>query len=148
MGKKFKKKCYLKLYFIGEEIDEEESVSEAGQDEEEEEDIPDEQTFLTKEITMEDIKRYETCFFLSYQEREGSKMKKTVIHNHQHFTYNVLIYYILFLNSRFKAKMKSVSQIMIEGDDIDMGSESDVSDTSQIRTSLVLQRTCKILSLQ
>ena len=32
--------------------------------------------------------------------------------------------------------MKSVSQIMIEGDDIDMGSESDVSDTSQIRTSL------------
>ena len=61
--KNLKKKCYLKLYFIGEEIDEEESVSEAGQDEEEEEDIPDEQTFLTKEITMEDIKRYETCFF-------------------------------------------------------------------------------------
>ena len=88
IGKNFLKKCYLKLYFIGEEIDEEESVSEAGQDEEEEEDIPDEQTFLTKEITMEDIKRYETCFFLSYQEREGSKMKKTVIHNHQHFTYN------------------------------------------------------------
>ena len=56
-------KYYLKLYFIGEEIDEEESVSEAGQDEEEEEDIPDEQTFLTKEITMEDIKRYETWFF-------------------------------------------------------------------------------------
>merc|ERR1711879_161348 len=100
-----KAKSEFKSFAEGEEIDEEESVSEAGQDEEEEEDIPDEQTFLTKEITMEDIKR-------------------------------------------FKAKMKSVSQIMIEGDDIDMGSDSDVSDTSQIRNTLVLQRTCKILSLQ
>ena len=71
MGKKLKKKCYLKLYFIGEEIDEEESVSEAGQDEEEEEDIPDEQTFLTKEITMEDIKRYETCFFYLIRRERG-----------------------------------------------------------------------------
>ena len=69
--KKFLKKCYLKLYFIGEEIDEEESVSEAGQDEEEEEDIPDEQTFLTKEITMEDIKRYETCFFFILSGERG-----------------------------------------------------------------------------
>ena len=28
--------------------------------------------------------------------------------------------------------MKSVNQIMIEGDDIEVGSESDISDTSQI----------------
>ena len=73
-------KCYLKLYFIGEEIDEEESVSEAGQDEEEEEDIPDEQTFLTKEITMEDIKRYETWFFLSYQERDEKYITINILH--------------------------------------------------------------------
>ena len=73
-------KYYLKLYFIGEEIDEEESVSEAGQDEEEEEDIPDEQTFLTKEITMEDIKRYETWFFLSYQERDEKYITINILH--------------------------------------------------------------------
>ena len=76
IGKKILKKCYLKLYFIGEEIDEEESVSEAGQDEEEEEDIPDEQTFLTKEITMEDIKRYETCFFYLIRRERGVRWKR------------------------------------------------------------------------
>ena len=54
----FFRKINKKKNFIGEEVDEEESVSDAGQDEEEEEDIPDEQTFLTREITMEDIKRY------------------------------------------------------------------------------------------
>ena len=34
--------------------------------------------------------------------------------------------------------MKSVNQIMIEGDDLEVGSESDVSDTSQISTYLIL----------
>ena len=34
--------------------------------------------------------------------------------------------------------MKSVNQIMIEGDDLEVGSESDVSDTSQISTYLML----------
>ena len=40
---------------------------------------------------------------------------------------------IIFLHfSRIKAKMKTVRQIMIEGEDIEIGSDSDVSDTSQI----------------
>ena len=33
---------------------------------------------------------------------------------------------------RIKAKMKTVNQIMIEGEDVEIGSDSDVSDTSQI----------------
>ena len=38
--------------------------------------------------------------------------------------------------------MKSVNQIMIEGDDIEVGSESDISDTSQI--SFIATLTCQI----
>ena len=37
-----------------------------------------------------------------------------------------------YLSPRIKAKMKTVSHIMIEGEDVEIGSDSDVSDTSQI----------------
>ena len=40
-----------------------------------------------------------------------------------------------FLSPRIKAKMKTVRQIMIEGEDVEIGSDSDVSDTSQISTT-------------
>ena len=36
---------------------------------------------------------------------------------------------------QIQAKMKTVDQIMIEGDDVEIGSDSDVSDTSQISFS-------------
>ena len=46
---------------------------------------------------------------------------------------------IMFIHfSRIKAKMKTVRQIMIEGEDIEIGSDSDVSDTSQISIHSVL----------
>ena len=44
------------------------------------------------------------------------------------------IYWLHLLFSRIKAKMKTVRQIMIEGEDVEIGSDSDVSDTSQIST--------------
>ena len=49
-----------------------------------------------------------------------------LIHIQKPFTY------IAYLLCRIKAKMRTVEQIMIEGDDVEIGSDSDVSDTSQI----------------
>merc|ERR1712088_1052771 len=40
---------------------------------------------------------------------------------------------------RIKAKMKTVGQIMIEGEDVEIGSDSDVSDTSQISINIGYQ---------
>ena len=71
-----------------------------------------------REVTLEDIRRQVS--FKKWLQFQPS------------IEFNMEIKIMLLHFSRIKAKMKTVRQIMIEGEDIEIGSDSDVSDTSQI----------------